>query len=99
MERDFNIHEWQAKYLRNLKEETNQPVKLLKVLTNYGGGYISLRKFNQQADDEMFSEFYGLDDEYDSVEEMLDAISQYNEDAGRDEEIVAIKSTAGKFTT
>jgi hypothetical protein len=83
---------------RLLKEE-QESVGLLQVLTNYGEDYVSLEDFNQAGEEEMYSEFMGLDSEYDSVEDMLDAVNQYNEDAGRDDEIVAIKSTAGDFNT
>lgn len=82
-----------------MMKENEQPVKLLKVLTNYSGGFVNLTQFNKAKDDDFYSDFSGLDGEYDSVEEMLDAIRQYNEEAGRDEEIVAVKSTAGEFNT
>ena len=98
---DFNLKKFlvENKLTTNSKmlNENEQSVKLLKVLTNYSGGFVSLAKFNKAKDDDFYSDFLGLDGEYDSVEEMLDAIAQYNEEAGRDEEIVTVKSTAGEF--
>ena len=94
---------------RVLAEDTPQgPIKILQVLQNYSPDYISFEDFESQQGQDRYEddedgynpseeEWPVIVDEYDSIEEMKEEINYYNEEVGRDSEIVAVKTTVGEF--
>ena len=90
------------------EDGTQGPIRILQVLQNFNPDWISFEEFeNQQGqdgyedDEDSYNPSEGewpvIGDEYDSVEEMKEEINYYNEEVGRDSEIVAVKTTVGDF--
>lgn len=90
------------------EDGTQGPIKILQVLQNYNPDWVSFEEFENQQGEEGYEggedgydpsegEWPVIGDEYDSVEEMKEEINYYNQEVGRDSEIVAVRTTVGDF--